>query len=109
MITRRDVQTASDSARDRILSTINSFHMEDISMIKQATGQTDLTCRRVAAMEVQLGYIRQEIRSLIQSVNSLSESHTQQLSLMRNNNAAPATRGAEIHGMNGANPTPSAY
>lgn len=80
LITRRDVQVAADSARDRILNTVNAYHVESQTLIRQSNGQNDQMWRRIASLEAQIVAARQDMRALTQTVNRLYESQTQQMS-----------------------------
>lgn len=79
LITRRDVQLAADSARDRILNTVNAFHVESQTLIRHANGQSDQMWRRIAALEAQVVAVRQDIRTLNQTINRLYEMQNQQM------------------------------
>ncbi|MGI9028297.1 MAG: hypothetical protein ACR2FM_05675 [Candidatus Saccharimonadales bacterium] len=83
LITRNDVQGATDTARDRILNTINAFHVETQTLIRQANNQNDQMWRRVAAVESQIGAVRQEVRVLTQSINRLYEAQAQHINRQR--------------------------
>ena len=93
LITRRDVQLAADNARDRILNTINAFHVESQTLIRQNNGQSDQMWRRIASLESQIMSARQDIRNLTQTVNRLYDSQTQQM-----NNILKATDPNENNG-----------
>jgi hypothetical protein len=73
LVTKYDVQAACDSARDRILATLNSFYVENQTIIRQSNAQRDQAWRRMAGLEAQIVALQQEIRSLNQSVNRLYE------------------------------------
>lgn len=82
MITRYDVQGAVDNSRDRILNTVNAFHVETQTLLRQANSQNDQMWRRIATLESQVSAARQDIRMLTQAINRLYEVQAQQL---RNN------------------------
>lgn len=83
LITRNDVQGVTDNARDRILNTVNAFHVETQTLIRQANSQNDQMWRRIAAVESQVGSVRQEVRQLTQAINRLYEAQAQQMNRMR--------------------------
>lgn len=83
LITRYDVQGATDNVRDRILNTINAYHVETQTLIRQSSNQNDQMWRRIAAVESQIGAARQEIRVLSQSINRLYEAQVQQMNRSR--------------------------
>jgi phage shock protein A len=67
LVTKYDVQAAADSARDRILSAIQTLHTENQAMIRQANAQRDQLWRRITALENQIGNLQAEIRILNQA------------------------------------------
>lgn len=73
LVSKHEVQGAADNARDRILNTLNSFHVESQTLIRQTNSQNDQTARRLTALESQISSARQEIRTLTQAVNNLYE------------------------------------
>ena len=73
LVTKYDVQAACDSARDRILNTLNSFYLENQAIIRQSNAQRDQAWRRMASLEAQIVALQQEIRSLNQSVGRLND------------------------------------
>ncbi len=89
LISRRDVQMAADSARDRILNTINAFHVESQTLIRQSNGNSDQMWRKISALEGQIIAARQDIRTLNQTVNRLYEMQTQNMAnILRNSEPA---------------------
>lgn len=64
LVTKYDVQVACDNARDRILESVQSMHLENQAMIRQINAQTDQSWRKIAALEGQLTALRREIREL---------------------------------------------
>lgn len=78
LISRNDVQSAADNARDRILNTINAFHVENQTILRQTNTQSTQMARRLTALESQLATARQEIRMLTQAINRLYEIQAQQ-------------------------------
>jgi hypothetical protein len=64
LVTKYDVQAASDSARDRILAAISDFHHENVAMNKQVNAQNDQIWRKIVALEGQVNALQQEIRNL---------------------------------------------
>jgi hypothetical protein len=83
MVTRNEVQGVVENARDRLMNTINAFHVETQSTIRQTNNQTNQTWRRVATLESQVAAARQEIRMLIQAVNRLYDLQSQQVNRMQ--------------------------
>ncbi len=84
MITRYDVQGAADNARDRILNTVNTFHIETQTLIRQSNSQNDQMMRRLVSLESQVVSARQEIRNLTQSINHLYDAQTQHINRTAN-------------------------
>ncbi len=78
LVTKYDVQNAADNARDRILNTINAFHVESQTMLRQHSTQNDQVWRRMANLESQITAMRQDMRLMIQAVNRLYEVQAQQ-------------------------------
>ena len=79
LISRRDVQMAADSARDRILNTVNAYHVESQTLLRQSNSQNDQAWRRIAALEAQIIAARQDIRTLTQTVSRLYETQAHQM------------------------------
>ncbi len=77
LITKNDIQGATDNARDRILNTINAYHVESQTLIRQANSQNDQMWRRIATLENQVTSLRQEVRMLIQSMHRLYDGQHQ--------------------------------
>ncbi len=71
LVTKYDVQTAADSARDRILSTINALHLENQAQIRQSNAQKDQIWRKILALESQMIALQQEIKSMNQTLARL--------------------------------------
>jgi hypothetical protein len=71
LVTKYDVQTAADSARDRILSTINALHLENQAQIRQSNAQKDQIWRKILALESQMIVLQQEIKSMNQTLARL--------------------------------------
>jgi protocatechuate 3,4-dioxygenase beta subunit len=78
LVTKYDVQNAADNARDRILNTINAFHVESQTMLRQNNSHNDQMWRRMATVEAQITALRQDVRLMTQAVNRLYEVQTQQ-------------------------------
>lgn len=68
LVTKYDVQAAADSARDRILSAIQTLHTENQATIRQANAQRDQLWRRISALENQIANLQTEIRTLNQTI-----------------------------------------
>jgi hypothetical protein len=73
LVTKYDVQAACDSARDRILNSLNSFYLENQAIMRQSNAQRDQAWRRMAALEAQIVALQQEIRTLSQTVNRMND------------------------------------
>jgi hypothetical protein len=71
LVTKYDVQAACDSARDRILNSLNSFYLENQALIRQSNAQRDQAWRRMINLEAQIAALQQDIRTLNQSINRL--------------------------------------
>ena len=91
LLTRRDVQLAADNARDRILNTINAFHVESQALIRQSGSQNDQMWRRIASLESQIVSARQDIRALTQAFNRLYDYQIQQINRMQRPQPAEPT------------------
>lgn len=64
LVTKYDVQAASDSARDRIISAVADLHQENVAFSKQASAQGDQIWRKLVALESQLTALQNEIRAI---------------------------------------------
>jgi hypothetical protein len=78
LVTKYDITGATDNARDRILNTLNAFHVENQALLRQAQNHNGQMWQRVANLEAQIAATRQELRMLIQTVNSLYNLQSQQ-------------------------------
>lgn len=78
LVTKFDVQAAADNARDRVISNLNSLHLENQAMIRQSNAQRDQVWRRTAALEAQIMNMQQEMRTLTQSINRLIDAQSRQ-------------------------------
>lgn len=76
LVTKYDVQAACDSARDRILSAVQSMHLENQSLMRQSNAVRDQVWRKTTALEGQIVSLQQEIRALHQMISHLSEQQT---------------------------------
>ena len=74
LVTKYDVQVASDSARDRVISVLNSFHIENQSQIRQSNAQKDQIWRKILAVEGQMAAIQQELKIMNQVLIRLNGS-----------------------------------
>lgn len=83
LITKYDIQNATEAARDRLLNTVNAFHVENQTIMRQLVAQGDQSNRRITAVETQLNSVRQEIRVLTQLINRLYDVHAQQMDDVR--------------------------
>src|SRR5687767_10354649 len=73
LVTKYDVQAAADSARDRILSSLQALHLENQALMRQSNAQRDQSWRKIAALEAQVVALHQEIRSMHQTMARLIE------------------------------------
>ena len=73
MVTKYDVQAAADSARDRVLGTLQALHLENQTLLKQSNAQRDQAWRKTAALEGQIVNLQQEIRVLYQMISRMYE------------------------------------
>jgi hypothetical protein len=71
LVTKYDVQSAADSARDRIMNSLNAMHMENQAVMRQANAQRDQLWRKTAALEMQVSNLQREVAKLTQSINQL--------------------------------------
>lgn len=74
LVTKYDVQAASDSTRDRILSAITDLHQENVSFSKQASAQSDQIWRKLVALEGQVTALQNEIKAIHQATSRLNNS-----------------------------------
>jgi hypothetical protein len=73
MVTKYDVQSASATARDKILATMQAMHIENQTMIRQSNALRDQAWRKTASLEGQINSLQQEIRVLYQMVSRMYE------------------------------------
>lgn len=64
LVTKYDVQAASDSARNRILGAITDVHQENVAFSKQASAQNDQIWHKLVALEAQIVTLQHEIRAM---------------------------------------------
>lgn len=76
LVTKYDVQSVTDGARDRIINSLNAMHMENQAVMRQANAQRDQLWRKTAALETQVLNLQQEVRLLTQALNKLLEPQT---------------------------------
>lgn len=77
LVTKYDVQTAADSARDRILNDLNAMHLENQALMRQANAHSDQLWRKTTALETQMAQLQQEVAKLTAAVNKLCEIETE--------------------------------
>lgn len=73
LVTKYDVQSAADAARDRILASMNAMHMEHQALMRQANAQRDHLWRKTSSLESQVFALQQDVRALTKAVNRLCE------------------------------------
>jgi hypothetical protein len=73
LVTKYDVQSAADSARDKILGTLQALHLENQTLMRQSNAQRDQVWRKTAALETQIASLQQDIRVLYQMVSRMYE------------------------------------
>lgn len=83
LVSKYDIQGATDNARDRILNTMNTMHIEDMAILRQMNIQSQQVLRKMPTIENQLSSIRNDLRLLTQAVNRLYEIEAQQLMARR--------------------------
>lgn len=71
LVTKYDVQSAADSARDRVISTLQALHMENQAQIRQSNAQKDQIWRKLLAMEAEMLKLHQEIHAMNQTMTRL--------------------------------------
>jgi hypothetical protein len=71
LVTKYDVQSAADSARDKILGTLQALHLENQTLMRQSNAQRDQVWRKTAALETQIASLQQDIRVLYQMVSRM--------------------------------------
>lgn len=74
LVTKYDVQASADNARDRIISTMNSLHLENQAQIRQSNAQKDQIWRKMIALEAQIASMQQDIRNMTQAITRLNGS-----------------------------------
>lgn len=74
LVTKYDVQAAADSARDRILASMQSLHAENQAIMRQANAQRDQSWRRLAALESQIVSLQQQMRNIERMLERTLES-----------------------------------
>lgn len=83
LVTKYDVQNAADNARDRIMNTLNAFHVESQAILRQHNSQNDQVWRRLNNLENQITSVRQDVRLMLQAVNRLYDMQAQQMTRQR--------------------------
>lgn len=73
LVTKYDVQVACDNARDRILESIQSMHLDNQAMIRQLNAQKDQSWRKIEALQTQVAGLQDEIRAMRRSLGQLLE------------------------------------
>ncbi len=72
LVTKYDVQSVCDGARDRVLAVMQGLHVENQALLRQSNANQDQVWRRTAALETQVNSLQAEIRSLHQAINRLA-------------------------------------
>lgn len=73
LVTKYDVQSACDGARDKILAAMQSLHLENQALLRQSNAVRDQSWRKTTALENQVMGLQQEIRVLNQMISRLYE------------------------------------
>lgn len=73
LVTKYDVQAAADSARDRILSSVQTLHLDNQTAMRQANAQRDQTWRKLTALEAQVVALRHEIQAMHITLNRMAD------------------------------------
>lgn len=62
LVTKYDVQLACDSARDKVISAIQSMHLENQAALRQANAQKDQSWRKLTELENEMSALKRELR-----------------------------------------------
>lgn len=73
LVTKYDVQAAADSARDRVLASVQTLHLDNQTAIRQANAQRDQTWRKLTALETQVVALRHEIQAMHITLNRMAD------------------------------------
>lgn len=73
LVTKYDVQAAADSARDKILSAVQTLHVDNQTALRQSNAQRDQTWRKITALESQVVALRHEIQAMHITLSKISE------------------------------------
>ena len=71
LVTKYDVQAAADNARDRVLASVQTLHLDNQTAIRQANAQRDQTWRKMIALETQVVALRHEIQAMHITLNRM--------------------------------------
>lgn len=80
LVTKYDVQAAADSARDRILASIQTLHAENQALMRSNNAGRDQLIRRISALEAQISSLQQEIGALNQFLEQQNDTYGQRIS-----------------------------
>jgi hypothetical protein len=64
LLTKYDVISAADSARDKILASLQALHAENQSMMRSNNAHSDQAWRKISDLESQIAALQNEIRTL---------------------------------------------
>lgn len=64
MVTRRDIQLVGEGARDRVLGVMQSMHQQDQQLIRHAIAHVDAQTQTSAMLQARLAALEQELRQL---------------------------------------------
>lgn len=78
LVTKYDVQSAADRARDHILGAVQTLHTENQAIIRQANAQRDQFWRRITALESQIAALQLEIRAMHQTMQQNQHRESQE-------------------------------
>lgn len=64
LVTKYDVQLVCDSARDKVISAIQSMHLENQAALRQANAQKDQSWRKLTELESEVVTLKHELRAM---------------------------------------------
>ena len=84
LISKYDLQSVSDSTRERIMSCLNDYYQQHQQQLRQLNLQTEQQARRSANLELKLVSMDQEIKGLRQLMARMLEAQKSLNLLMAN-------------------------
>lgn len=72
LVTKYDVQSACDGARDSILSAIQAMQLENQALIRHSNAQKDQAWRKVGALEDRITQLHADVKRLQRTLDRLA-------------------------------------